>query len=45
MATFHLRNGLAFQSVSQPGFHPSFGNLACLVILKSCDTSKQSVYG
>ena len=29
--------------LSQPGFHPSFVNLACLATLKSCDTTKQSV--
>ena len=30
---------------SQPGFDPSFGNLACLATLKSCDSTKQSVCG
>ena len=29
--------------MNQPGFDPSFENLACLVTLKSCDTMKQSV--
>ena len=28
---------------SQPGFDPSFGNLACLATLKICDTMKLSV--
>ena len=30
---------------SQPGFDPSFGNLACLATLKSSDRTKQSVCG
>ena len=30
---------------SVSSFDPSFGNLACLATLKSCDTTKQSVYG
>ena len=30
---------------SQPGFDPSFENLACPATLKSCDTTKQSVCG
>ena len=35
-------NGLC---VSQPGFDPSFVNLVCLAILKSCDATKQTVCG
>ena len=31
--------------LSQPGFDHSFGNLACLTTLKSCDITKQSVCG
>ena len=31
--------------LSQPGFDPSFENLACLVTLMSCDTMKQYVCG
>ena len=31
--------------LSQPGFDPSFCNLACLPTLQSCDIMKQSVFG
>ena len=31
--------------MNQPGFDPSFENLAFLTTLKSCDTMKQSVCG
>ena len=31
------------QAKSQPGFDPSFGHLACLAKLISCDTIKQSI--
>ena len=30
--------------LSQPGFDPSFGNLACLTTLKSYDTVDDNIY-
>ena len=40
-----LRGSISDWRLSQPGFDPSFGNLACLATAKSCDTTKQSVFG
>ena len=38
-----LSGRILYWRFSQPGFVPSFGNLACPATLNSCDSTKQSV--